>query len=300
MKILLDTDIGSDIDDALALLYLLAQKNCELLGITTVTGESIKRAALAKLLISHMRKDVAVIPGAETPLVIPQKQKLAPQASSILKDERQTKKANPNEAISFLYNTIKENPGEITLLCIGPLTNIANLIQQHPNVLEKLKEIVIMSGVYTNTLKSVEAWSTVEWNASLDPHALSLVLSSQIPKIRLVGLDVTVQLVIEKNDFLNHFNHSVFKPLHQLAAIWFKERDRITFHDPLAASIIFNTQICTYSQVYVEVELQSQNLAGFTTKKQNLNSNIYFAETVDKKQFFDDFFSVLENYSIHD
>ena len=73
MKILLDTDIGSDIDDAVCLAYLLANPKCELLGITTVTGEAIKRAQMASALCTVAGKEVPIYPGAENPLLVAQK-----------------------------------------------------------------------------------------------------------------------------------------------------------------------------------------------------------------------------------
>lgn len=297
MKVLLDTDIGSDIDDALALLYLLARKGCELVGVTTVTGEALKRATLAQSLIRHMKKDIPVVAGAENPLSISQKQKHAKQAEAILNTDDLTDVIQ-EDVTSFQYRTICKYPGEVVLLCIGPLTNIANLFKSHPDAVEKLKEVVIMTGVFTNTLKSIEEWSTVEWNASLDPHALSIVLESQLRKMYIISLDVTVQLTIEKEDFLHHFSSEIFAPLHPLAAVWFENRDRITFHDPLAAEIIFNKHLCTYSPSQVYVELQSPVLAGFTIKKLSKESSIFIAETVDKNAFFKDFFATIDGYSL--
>ncbi len=93
-KIFLDTDIGTDIDDALCLLYLLANPDCELLGITTVTGESEKRAMLASSLCKLVGKDIPIFPGTENPLIIQQQQKEASQAKSLnkwLHDENTSK-----------------------------------------------------------------------------------------------------------------------------------------------------------------------------------------------------------------
>jgi inosine-uridine nucleoside N-ribohydrolase len=77
IKVLLDTDIGSDIDDAVCLSYLLSQPRCELLGITTVTGEAEKRAMIASSLCKIAGKEIPIYPGIEKPLLLPQKQKIA-------------------------------------------------------------------------------------------------------------------------------------------------------------------------------------------------------------------------------
>src|SRR5690554_7457254 len=79
-KVLLDTDIGSDIDDAVCLAYLLAHPDCDLLGITTVTGEGTRRAMLASALCRVANRDVPIYIGAETPLLIDQRQPNAPRS----------------------------------------------------------------------------------------------------------------------------------------------------------------------------------------------------------------------------
>ena len=83
-KILLDTDIGTDVDDAICLAYLLANPNCELVGITTVTGESEKRAMLASSLCKIAGKNIPIYPGIENPLIIEQLQKKAQQAKALI------------------------------------------------------------------------------------------------------------------------------------------------------------------------------------------------------------------------
>ena len=82
-KILLDTDIGSDIDDAVALAWLLANPDCDLLGITTVTGQAKTRAQLASVLCRVAGKSIPIFPGAETPLLVCQRQKEAPQGAAL-------------------------------------------------------------------------------------------------------------------------------------------------------------------------------------------------------------------------
>src|SRR5882672_10767991 len=85
VKVLLDTDIGSDIDDAVCLAYLLAQRECELLGITTVTGEATKRAMLADAMCQVAGREVPILPGLERPLWVASRQPLAPQAVALEK-----------------------------------------------------------------------------------------------------------------------------------------------------------------------------------------------------------------------
>jgi purine nucleosidase len=81
-KVLLDTDIGTDVDDAVALAYLLSHPDCELLGITTVTGEATKRASLASVVCKAAGKEIPIYPGAEHPMQGEQRQPAAQQAAS--------------------------------------------------------------------------------------------------------------------------------------------------------------------------------------------------------------------------
>ena len=129
IPILFDTDIGSDIDDALCLAYLLKQERCDLLGITTVTGEPVKRAMLADAVCQAAgRFDIPIYPGCEEPLLVEQRQKLAPQ-SEILGRWPNREELEPSSAVQFLRDTIRSRLGEITLLGVGPLTNFGLLFR---------------------------------------------------------------------------------------------------------------------------------------------------------------------------
>ena len=84
-KILLDTDIGTEVDDAITLAYLLANPEAELLGITTVTGEAYERAKLASVLCKIAGKDIPIYPGCENPMFVPQIELYAPQKKVLSK-----------------------------------------------------------------------------------------------------------------------------------------------------------------------------------------------------------------------
>src|SRR5262245_50589217 len=119
-KVLLDTDIGSDIDDAVCLAYLLAQPECELLGITPVSGEAERRAMLASALCQVAGARIPIFPGAESPLLGPQRQPRAPEADAL--ERWAHERAFPQgQAVEFMRQTIRAHPGEVTLLAIGPM-----------------------------------------------------------------------------------------------------------------------------------------------------------------------------------
>jgi inosine-uridine nucleoside N-ribohydrolase len=288
-KILLDTDIGSDIDDAVCLAYLLYQPKCELLGITTVTGESQKRAMIASSLCKIAGKDIPIYPGAETPLLIPQKQKIAKQALA-LKHFKHDKKFPTGEAVEFLRRTIRNNPNEITLLTIAPLTNIALLFKTDPEIPLLLKRLVLMCGAFYYKFPEL---SLREWNAFIDAHATDIVYKSPVKSHRSIGQDVTCQLVISSKEIKKRFNSDILKAVLKYADIWFKEHKWIAFHDPLAAATVFDDKICQYERGKVEIELLSEKLQGLTYWKPGKKGPHEVAKTVDKERFFEHFFSIL-------
>ena len=216
-KVLLDTDIGSDIDDAVCLAYLLANPECDLLGITTVTGQAVVRAQMASALSMVAGREIPIYPGAESPLLVDQRQKLAAQGFAL--DHWPHQKEFPmGEAVEFMRRTIHDNPGEVTLLTIGPLTNIALLLAADPQIPGLLKRLVLMCGVFTGKTVGVDAR---EWNAMLDPHATAMVYRSPVAIHRSIGLDVTLQVTLPAAEVRRRFQAPQLQPVLDFAEIWF-------------------------------------------------------------------------------
>jgi inosine-uridine nucleoside N-ribohydrolase len=287
VKLILDTDIGSDIDDALCLAYLLAQPECELLGITTVTGEADKRAMLASVLCKVAGRRVPIFPGADEPLLVPQEQKRAPQAAALRRWDHD-EEFPQGQAVEFLRRTIRDNPGEVVLLAIGPLTNIALLFRADPGTPSLLKGLVLMCGVFTNRLAGV---GPREWNARCDPHATAIVYQTATSTHRSIGLDVTCQVTMNAKQARENLQSHLHKPVLDFAEVWFQRRDTITFHDPLAATTVFDDEICTFNRGTVQVELASERLKGMTLWKQDDQGRHEVALGVDSERFFQHYFS---------
>jgi len=290
IKIILDTDIGSDIDDALCLAYLLAQPKCELLGITTVTGEADKRAMLASVLCKVAGKHVPIFPGSEEPLLVPQRQKQAPQAAALPKWEHDQEFPR-GQAIEFLRRTIREYPGEVIVLTIGPLTNIGLLFRVDTEIPSLLKGLVMMCGVFTNRLAGV---GPLEWNALGDPHATAIVYQAATGIHRSIGLDVTCQVTMNAKQVREKLHSDLHRPVLDFAEVWFRQRDIITFHDPLAATTVFDDQICVFKKGTVEVELTSERLKGMTLWRSGGSEKHEVALEVDSRRFFEQYFSVFQ------
>ena len=288
-KILLDTDIGSDIDDAVALAYLLSHADCELLGITTVTGQADRRASLASLLCRAAGRDIPIYPGAELPMQGEQRQPLAQQAGAL---SRWPHAASfpMNQAVDFLANTIRDTPGEITLLAIGPLTNIGILFSTYPDVPERLAGFVMMGGTFDDDPTQKDR---AEWNVVCDPWAAELTYKASVRLHRSVGLNVTQKVRMSVEQVRRRFTALLLLPVLDLAEIWFAEsHPSMTFHDPLAAATIFEPDLCTYQQGMVTVEnTQRPGKTMFSQVQKYAPHQV--AMTVDVDRYFEHFFRVV-------
>ena len=288
-KLLLDTDIGSDIDDAVALAYLLREPRCELLGITTVTGDAGGRAALAAELCSIAGVRVPIYPGAEEPLAIPQRQTVAPQARR-LRDPRPT--FPDGEAIAFLRRTIRAHPGEVTLLAVGPWTNVALLFRTDPEIPALLRNLVLMGGKYSSY---PTPWGPTEWNAIVDPHAAAEVLAAPVPALYAFGLDITWQVSMRPAEVAARFQGDpLLERVLDWSQVWFEERELLHFHDPLAAVALWDPDVCQYKRGRVDVELTAGPTMGVTRFIEEDAGSRFFAAGVDAKRFFDAYFAVFE------
>jgi len=292
IPVILDTDIGSDIDDAVALAYLLRQSRCELLGITTVSGEPHKRATLADSICRKAgRSNVPIHVGIEKPLLIRQNQASAPH-TEVLDGWPHESYDRENTAIQFLRDTIRSRPGEITLLAIGPLTNIAVLFAAYPDIPTKLKELVIMGGNFFPPTCDDGA----EWNILCDPHAAAIVFASELPALRAYGLDVTMQCQLNPDDCRGRFASAggPLEPVAAMAEVWFRHRPTIVFHDPLAAACIFEPDLCEMTGGNIEVELCDPDSRGQTRLQESSASHLA-ASSVNPSAFFEHYFAVVGN-----
>jgi purine nucleosidase len=288
-KILLDTDIGTDVDDAVCLAYLLSHPDCELLGITTVTGEAVKRASLASVLCKAAGRSIPIYPGAEHPMRGEQRQPIAQQAADLPNWPHEAE-FPMNQAVDFLANTIRAHPGEVTLLTIGPLTNIGVLFSAHPDVAELLDGLVMMGGSFAVDLSPT---AQVEWNLGGDPLASEIAYKAPVRLHRSLGLNVTQKVVMPADEVREKFTAPLLRPVLDMAEIWFEKfYASITFHDPLAAATIFEPELCSYQQGTVEIDTKDMpgrsilRLDGTTAPHQ-------VAVSVNVDRYFEHFFEVV-------
>lgn len=189
MKVILDTDIGDDIDDAYALTLLATRPGVKLLGVTTAWGQTRERAELAaKLLHVIGRDEVPVHAGRRGEAKVREQYGWARgYRSRSLKDE---------PAVSFLKRQIERAPGEVTLIAVGPLTNVGDLFSQYPETARKLKGLFIMGGAvhvgYNN-----QPPAQPEWNIKCDPPAARTVFGSGVPLV-MAGLEATTMMKFDQ------------------------------------------------------------------------------------------------------
>jgi len=241
--VLLDTDIGTNIDDALGLSYLLCQARCRLLGVTTVGSESARRADLARALCAAWGRDrVVVLAGFEPPGSLPDRIG-DPWPASLPEVERSSRNADPPQAISFLADTIRDHPGQVSLVTIGPLTNVARLLDEYPQAAADLHGVVSMCGLYA---EPPPGYSLVETNVGLDPAAAARVLQARLPQHHILGLEVTGAFEIRSDQLLGRLGAATPPLLHTLVDAWAAHREVVRFHDPLAAASLFAPELFTF------------------------------------------------------
>jgi purine nucleosidase len=189
-KYFIDTDTASD--DAVALLMALEWEDVEVLGISIVSGNmSVEQGSInARYTVEICKKDVPVYAGADTPLV--KKREHAdwfhgPDGMGNMNYPAPKLQETDEDFIEVLNNHIMENPDKITLVTLGPLTNIANFIKKYPESFLKLKNIVIMGGA-SNTVGNVTP--AAEYNIWCDPEAADIVFRSKHHDIAMVGWEL--------------------------------------------------------------------------------------------------------------
>jgi len=286
-KVILDTDIGSDIDDAVCLAYLLSQPKCELMGITTVSGQPVKRAAMADAMCRIAGKKTPIHSGAENPMIVKPLQPEVPQFERL--GSREYSMDFPeNSAVDFLRKTIRENPHEITLLAIGPFTNIGILFLIDPEIPSLLKELVLMSGKFLGDGRAPE------WNVKCDPHAAKIMYNADVKIHRSIGIDVTSKVTMERDEVREKFKAEILQPVLDFSEAWFSHTKKMTFHDPLAAATVFDDTICEFSKGNIDVETAGTEKDGFTYWEPSNDGRHEAALKVDADRFTEHYFSVVK------
>ena len=286
IKLIIDTDIGSDIDDALCLAYLLKQPRCEILGITTCSFEPEKRAEIADATVRSFGKNIPVYPGRENPIYGPQLQVSVHQYDVVSNFEHR-RDFKKNSAIEFMRNAIVENPGEVVILAIGPLTNVGALFCAYPELVDLVKEVSILGGCYFEEWKSK---MPVEFNIKNDALAAGIVFSTGA-KIRVGGLDVSMATKTDCDAFIASDCEDSRKLLIPYIKKFRERTNDMYYHDAIAAVWLFENDICSFIRGNVTVDFANE--WGRTDFESDENGNVLVAEKIDVDAFFRHYESIV-------
>jgi purine nucleosidase len=289
-KVFVDTDIGSDLDDALALAYLLANDNCELVGITTTTGDTAQRARLASIVCRHAGASVPIHSGEREPLFGTQRQPDVPQDGALASWSHSEPAGNDGAA--FLVDTVRAAPGEITLLCIAPLSTVGRAILLEPDLCSLLAGVVVMGGNFFNRPDR----PSIEWNLALDAAAARLVFQQAGCPVRTISLDVTHDVAWTKHDLDAAATRSpVLDPVVDLSVAHFARYTHVYLHDPLAAATIFAPDICGYRHGTVIISGPAEPDAGRSVLNTASNTRHTVTQWVDGERFLHHLTDTLAN-----
>ena len=288
-KVILDTDMVEAFDDGFAMLLLAKAKDIELLGVTTLSGNSWAEAgtasAIRQLELAKI-KNVPVAQGLIYPFR-PNRHALfqlerkfvgkghdswvgsfgLPKPASWLEAYKETYHENPSlqpletHAVDFIIDTVRANPGEVTIAAIGPLGNLAMAILKAPDIVSKIKRVVYMGGSF---FKPGNVTPAAEFNWYFDPEAARIVLNSKLKEQIILGLDVCEKVVFKSKHYTRFINTLKKHPMgtvlkNSFVGQSFAKNPKFTFFvwDVLVSAVIIDPSLITKSvNYYVDVNDQ--------------------------------------------
>lgn len=257
VKLIIDTDVGDDIDDAFALALAAKSPEVELLAVTTVYGRVDLRAKLASMVLAaHGRPDVAVAMGARRPLVSGGPPGAPCQAAAA--ESWEGRNIVKRHAVDLLLDVLRSE-GDATVVTLGPLTNVALALLKDKEAFGRAR-LVVMGGCLSKPV--------AEYNIKCDPEAAAVVLSSGVP-VTLVGLDVTMRCTMtdEMLKLLATRDSEGVRALRRLYELWRQRcRRRPILHDPLAVAVSFMPRLVRAEPMRVAVELRGEYTRGLTVR----------------------------------
>ena len=299
-KIIIDTDPGQD--DAVAILLALASPELEILGITTVAGNvPLNLTTKNALIITEIagREDINVYAGCDSPLSRPLITAENVHGATGLDGPElinPTKKVKEDHAVDFIIKTLRDHtPNTVTLCPLGPLTNIATAFKKAPDIISKVKQVVLMGGAY---FEVGNVTPTAEFNIFVDPEAASYVFNLGLDLV-IMPLDVTHKALTtpERIDKFNKLNTKCGTFVAEMTA-FFERFDKDKYgtegaplHDPCVIAYLLNPEIFSGRRINVEIETDSELTLGMTVADwwgvTNKEPNALFIGNLNSEKFFE-------------
>lgn len=304
-KVIIDADTG--IDDALALLLAVRSRKLDILGITTVCGNvSLEQAtANTKKVLKLLGKDkeIPVIRGAARPLMREPLHETSVHGSKGLGGALEDMEAEPADkgfAPDFIIEQAQKHKGELALILMTPLTNMALALRKEPRLAEWVRELIIMGGVVAahGNMSPV-----AEYNIYVDPEAAKIVFHSGIP-ITLVGLDVTRKALLHEGHIEQLLGTDVGSFVQTCTRHYIDRYSQVNgiracaMHDPLAVGVAIDKNIVQTRKLYVDVETRSELCDGQTVcdfqNRLKRTPNIDVCLEIDSERFMNMFVEALK------
>jgi len=249
-KIIIDTDIGDDIDDAFALALAMRSPELEIMGVTTGFGDTETRAKLVDRFLGEAgRQDIPVAAGVPTQNKNPLSQRRYAEGGHFAKSSHPA-------AVDFLLEQIRRYPGQITLIAIGPLMNVGGAIDKDAATFRKLKRVVLMGGCirrgYGDLGYTPARGPQPEWNILNDIPSAQKLFASGVP-VAVMPLDST-QLKLDevKRAFLFSQGTPITDALTLLYHQWGQETP--TLFDPMTIAYVVNPKLCPVQAMRIRVD----------------------------------------------
>jgi len=249
-KIIIDTDIGDDVDDAFALALAVKSPELEILGVTTTFGDTEARARIVDRFLGEVgRGEIPVLAGKVAATKNPMSQRKYGEGEHFAKSSH-------GDAVEFLLGQIRKHPAEITLVAIGPLMNVGAAIDKDAATFRKLKRVVLMGGSIRRGYGDLGYTAPVppmpEWNILNDVASAQKLFAAGVP-VFVMPLDSTQLKMDEvKRAFLFSQGTAVTDQLAVLYHLWGQETP--TLFDPMTIAFMLRPELCPVQELHIRVD----------------------------------------------
>jgi purine nucleosidase len=297
-RVILDTDIGTDVDDAFAVALAAVSKEIDVAAVTVVHGDVDLRARIARKLLNLAgRDDIPVSKGLSEPLTPGMEYNMhGHEGKGILTPSDKNLKIHEKPAVDLIIDDVLSSGEETTVITIGPVTNLAVAIKKEPKIKRRIEDYIFMGGALNPPIiKGKPLSPRFETNLNSDPLASKIVLQSGIPTT-MVPMDVTWQVLIgfPHLEKLRRACTPLTDALAGMLEIWLSEirgigedifgcMDMTAMHDPLTVSLAIEDRFLKLEEMHIDPQI----IEGIfrTVPKPNLKPNMKVATDVDASGF---------------